>query len=156
TLQNTYQQRVYCTQYQETDLEFIERLLSEEGVYYYFDHLHGAFTPDAVPDAATDTLTTVGGYIADAGGVATALAPGAQGSATAGGLLATGGGLLSAVADAITPQQDPEADNPVIPGVGKGGPPANGCEIFVFGDTVAGYSAATTEGGGELQLAYRM
>lgn len=28
----------YCTQYRETDLEFVERLLEEHGIFYYFIH----------------------------------------------------------------------------------------------------------------------
>ena len=33
--------REYCIQYRETDLEFVERLLGEEGVFYYFTHDSG-------------------------------------------------------------------------------------------------------------------
>lgn len=36
----TYAAREYCTQYQETDLAFVQRLLEYEGAYYYFDHVH--------------------------------------------------------------------------------------------------------------------
>ena len=34
--------REYCVQYRETDLEFIERIAAEEGLYYYFEHIEGA------------------------------------------------------------------------------------------------------------------
>jgi type VI secretion system secreted protein VgrG len=34
--------REYCVQYNESDLEFVTRILAEEGIYYYFEH-----TPDA-------------------------------------------------------------------------------------------------------------
>jgi len=37
-LSRTYQQRDYCTQYDETDLEFITRLMEWEGIYYFFIH----------------------------------------------------------------------------------------------------------------------
>jgi type VI secretion system secreted protein VgrG len=37
-LQNTLPKRDYCVQYRETDLNFISRLLEEEGIYYYFQH----------------------------------------------------------------------------------------------------------------------
>ncbi len=33
-----YQVREYCVQYRETDLNFIHRLLEEEGIFYYFVH----------------------------------------------------------------------------------------------------------------------
>jgi len=37
-LKGTYNKRVYCVQYRETDFNFISRLLEEEGIYYYFKH----------------------------------------------------------------------------------------------------------------------
>lgn len=37
-LSETYQPREYCVQYRETDLDFLDRLMQEEGIYYYFDH----------------------------------------------------------------------------------------------------------------------
>ena len=37
-LTETYPTREYCVQYQETDLEFVSRLLQEEGIHYAFDH----------------------------------------------------------------------------------------------------------------------
>ncbi|HAK61152.1 MAG TPA: type VI secretion system tip protein VgrG [Nitrospiraceae bacterium] len=37
-LQGTYPTREYCVQYQESDLNFISRLLEEEGIYYFFEH----------------------------------------------------------------------------------------------------------------------
>ncbi|WP_439524355.1 type VI secretion system Vgr family protein [Marivita sp.] len=37
-LSNTYEPREYCVQYRETDLDFLHRLMEEEGIYYYFDH----------------------------------------------------------------------------------------------------------------------
>lgn len=37
-LSGSYRQRPYCMQYDETDLNFIQRLLEEEGIFYYFQH----------------------------------------------------------------------------------------------------------------------
>ena len=37
-LSQSYEAREYCVQYRETDLDFIDRLMQEEGIYYYFDH----------------------------------------------------------------------------------------------------------------------
>ncbi len=37
-LQGTYETREYCVQYREKDLDFISRLLEEEGIFYFFEH----------------------------------------------------------------------------------------------------------------------
>jgi type VI secretion system secreted protein VgrG len=37
-LQGDPPKREYCVQYRETDLNFVSRLLEEEGIYYYFEH----------------------------------------------------------------------------------------------------------------------
>ena len=37
-LNSEYPQRIYCTQYDETDLHFIQRLCEEEGIHYHFEH----------------------------------------------------------------------------------------------------------------------
>ncbi len=34
----TYPKREFCVQYRETDLNFVSRLLEEEGIFYYFEH----------------------------------------------------------------------------------------------------------------------
>jgi type VI secretion system secreted protein VgrG len=36
-LRKSYERRVYCVQYHETDLDFVRRILSEEGIFFYFD-----------------------------------------------------------------------------------------------------------------------
>ncbi|MCA9605051.1 MAG: type VI secretion system tip protein VgrG, partial [Myxococcales bacterium] len=36
--EGSYPTREYCVQYAETDLEFVQRLLAEEGVFYLFEH----------------------------------------------------------------------------------------------------------------------
>lgn len=39
-LEKSYPKRSYCVQYRESDLAFIQRLLREEGISYYFDFTH--------------------------------------------------------------------------------------------------------------------
>jgi type VI secretion system secreted protein VgrG len=63
-LSATYARREYCTQYQETDLAFVSRLMAEEGISYSFDHkgavevliLRDANTAYARVESATDTI----------------------------------------------------------------------------------------------------
>ena len=43
-LTGTYQPREYCVQYRETSLDFVNRLLEEDGIYYYFSHSDGSHT----------------------------------------------------------------------------------------------------------------
>jgi len=38
SLFGTYEPRKYCVQYRESDLNFITRLLEDEGIYYWFEH----------------------------------------------------------------------------------------------------------------------
>jgi type VI secretion system secreted protein VgrG len=37
-LHGTYPPREYCVQYRESDLDFVSRLLEDEGIHYYFEH----------------------------------------------------------------------------------------------------------------------
>lgn len=38
-LTGTYHERIYCVQYRETHLDFVSRLMEDEGIYYYFEHV---------------------------------------------------------------------------------------------------------------------
>ena len=40
----TYQQRIYCVQYQETAFDFASRLMEDEGIFYFFEHAKEAHT----------------------------------------------------------------------------------------------------------------
>jgi type VI secretion system secreted protein VgrG len=43
-LQRSYNPRDYCVQYRESDLNFVTRLMEDEGIYYYFRHQNGKHT----------------------------------------------------------------------------------------------------------------
>jgi type VI secretion system secreted protein VgrG len=43
-LKGSYTAREYCVQYEESDLDFVSRLLEDEGIYYYFKHDDGKHT----------------------------------------------------------------------------------------------------------------
>lgn len=44
TLTKSYRTRDYCVQYRETDFNFVQRLMEEEGIYYYFKHTASSHT----------------------------------------------------------------------------------------------------------------
>ncbi|HEX9857359.1 MAG TPA: type VI secretion system tip protein TssI/VgrG, partial [Paracoccaceae bacterium] len=41
-LQKSYPPRDYCVQYGESDLDFVQRLMEHEGIFYFFEHDDGA------------------------------------------------------------------------------------------------------------------
>ncbi|MFO1203709.1 MAG: type VI secretion system tip protein TssI/VgrG [Tabrizicola sp.] len=43
-LKKSYQPRDYCVQYRESDLNFVQRLMEHEGIFYHFDHADGEHT----------------------------------------------------------------------------------------------------------------
>ena len=49
-VQRAYPAREYCVQYRETDLDFVTRLLAEEGIFYFIAD------PPAGDDASTETV----------------------------------------------------------------------------------------------------
>lgn len=44
SLHGPFKERDYCVQYRETDLNFLSRLMEEEGIYYFFAHENGKHT----------------------------------------------------------------------------------------------------------------
>lgn len=42
SLSRSYPVREYCAQYRESDMDFVSRLMEEEGIFYYFSHTEGA------------------------------------------------------------------------------------------------------------------
>ncbi len=43
-LKGDFAPRDYCVQYRESDLNFVSRLMEEEGIFYFFEHAQGAST----------------------------------------------------------------------------------------------------------------
>jgi type VI secretion system secreted protein VgrG len=43
-LKKSYPPRDYCVQYRESDLNFVQRLMEHEGIFYHFDHGDGEHT----------------------------------------------------------------------------------------------------------------
>jgi type VI secretion system secreted protein VgrG len=60
SVKGAYPKRDYCVQYRESDLAFVERLLAEEGIFYFFEFADGKHTlvladaPDAFADVEGD------------------------------------------------------------------------------------------------------
>lgn len=60
SLSETYRQREYCVQYRESDFDFVNRLLEEEGIYYFFKHENDKHTLHLVDSA--NAHSTVSNY----------------------------------------------------------------------------------------------
>jgi type VI secretion system secreted protein VgrG len=58
-LKKTYPPRDYCVQYRETDLNFVQRLMEHEGIFYHFDHADGEHTL-VLTDANSNVKDAVG------------------------------------------------------------------------------------------------
>ncbi|MDY7230918.1 type VI secretion system Vgr family protein [Hyalangium rubrum] len=59
SLQGSYRKRDYCVQYRESDLDFVSRLLEEEGIFYSFEHTEDAHTL-VLNDASTTSPAMAG------------------------------------------------------------------------------------------------
>ena len=51
----TYEKRPYCVQYAESDFRFLQRLMEEEGIYYFFAYEKGKHTMILADDLSTHT-----------------------------------------------------------------------------------------------------
>jgi type VI secretion system secreted protein VgrG len=51
-LSGSYEPRDYCVQWRETDLNFVSRLLEQEGIFYYFEHSDSQHTLVLCDDVA--------------------------------------------------------------------------------------------------------
>ena len=56
-LSESYEPREYTTQYKETDLDFVQRLLEYEGIWYSFTHEDGKDTVVFCDDASSTPVT---------------------------------------------------------------------------------------------------
>ncbi len=52
-LNGSYPPRVYCVQYRESDLNFVARLMEDEGMFYFFDHTEDKTVLTLIDDAST-------------------------------------------------------------------------------------------------------
>lgn len=59
-LSGSYEPREYCVQFRETDLNFVSRLLEQEGIFYYFEHTDSQHTLVLCDDVAS--LSSFPGY----------------------------------------------------------------------------------------------
>src|SRR4030095_2441908 len=51
-LKGTYDKREYCVQYNETAFNFVSRLMENEGIFYFFEHISDKHTLVLCADAA--------------------------------------------------------------------------------------------------------
>lgn len=140
-LQNNYPKRVYCTQYEETDYDFVKRILAEEGIFWFFEHAgrHSpTFSPRKAPEgSATSTVAKIAGKVLS--GAAPVIEDISK-SGVATGVFTGGGAISSIVSDTASVYVDPEADDPIEGSTGTGGPRFDTpVEVFVFGDRVDAY-----------------
>ncbi|MEZ4446934.1 MAG: type VI secretion system tip protein TssI/VgrG [Polyangiaceae bacterium] len=135
-LELLYPKRLYCTQYEETDYEFVTRLLAEEGIYFYFDHLDtfdGGPVPK--PDKKAENDFTKAGEITKTVSEVVGGMAGMFGS-EAKGYVELGAKFGEMTGDLLI--HEGEEEEPIPLGSGTAGPGGAG-EVFVFSDHVGGY-----------------
>ncbi len=161
-LVKTYPRRIYCTQYEETDYEFVRRLLAEEGVLFFFEFRHefaggdrakvelpkGEFA-DAL-DAIDKANTVFKSAAKEAQGIAKK-----TGNEREEGAFGALGSVAGLVGDLLDMPEDEEAPLPRVLGWGEAGPSGDG-DVFVFADTAAAYGWGLAEDDGARVLELRL
>ncbi len=145
-LSNLYPRRIYCTQYDETDWEFLTRIFAEEGVFFFFEHPLDAVLPDAPSGERADDRARAAALISGVGAAARA-----AGGVTDIGALSIGGGAAQMLSDLVAAPDDDEAPLPREGGAGRGGPKGLG-EVLVFADQVSHYASSTHDDDDALPL----
>ena len=143
-LGHTYPKRVYCTQYDETDFEFVTRLLAEEGILFFFEH-HADFIGGPPPanappkPSAWDVFSAVAGDVSGVAGAYGGLADTKETDRAA----LFGGSIPGILSDVTKPRPpDEEADDPAIVPPGHAGPGGAG-DVFVLVDQATSYPGST-------------
>lgn len=151
-LGNVVRKRVFCTQYDETDYDFVTRLLAEEGILFYFSHeedFAGGSTPEYLREPSD--LEAAAGAFAAIGALATGI--GELGDSAGLNYLKVGGQGADVVADALTSKpKSEESDDPIVAGDGAAGPGGPG-DVLVFIDQSAFYPDAHAADGDPEMLA---
>ena len=133
-LGHIYPKRVYCTQYDETDFDFVTRLLAEEGILFYFEHDEG-FTGGPPPEnappkpSAWDVFSAVAGDVSGVAGAFGGLADTKETDRAA--LLGSVAGIAADVTKPRPPDEEADDPTPILPG--SAGPGGAG-DVFVLID----------------------
>jgi type VI secretion system secreted protein VgrG len=162
-LQNTYPRRIYCTQYEETDYDFVRRLFAEEGILFYFEFQRGfeemgrarVAAEEGEFDELIGHLDKANKIFGSATKEAKNIAKKTKNEREEGAFDALGS-VTGLVGDLLEQHEDEEAPLPRVIGSGHAGASGDG-DVLVFVDTAAayGWGTASDERGGRLELVLR-
>ncbi|MFO0548591.1 MAG: type VI secretion system tip protein TssI/VgrG [Polyangiaceae bacterium] len=144
-LHRTYKRRPYTTQYEETDWQFVTRLLAEAGVYWYYEHVEEHVgRGDPIPEPP-DIVVAAGVALGIGGGAGAAAGPAAGGSAQFAGGSNAQAGQANMFADMVfsTLEEEPEDPRSRI-FEGRGPSISHPCDVLVIRDD--GYDDMTETG----------